>query len=190
MFDAKQLRKHALECLRLQSDCMELAGTAHNPALQSHFVSMAEFWGALAVSGPSSNGDPDFQSRIADEMTYRLSRVVLIVEDDPLLGSLTAKIMVEAGFTALQAGNAREAVAILESRSDVALLLTSVAMPGGMDGLGLAHMVCKRWPAIKIVIASSQVQQTESNLPAGSRFFLKPYDVRIMISEIHAMIGP
>ena len=55
MFDAKQLQKHALECLRLQVDCMELAGVARSPNVQSHFVAMARFWGALAVSGPSSD---------------------------------------------------------------------------------------------------------------------------------------
>jgi hypothetical protein len=59
MFDAKQLRKHALECLRLQADCMELAGVAHCRNVQSNFVSMAEFWGNLAVSGPSSNARPE-----------------------------------------------------------------------------------------------------------------------------------
>ena len=55
MFETKQLQKHVLECLRLQADCMELAGVAHSPNLQSHFVSMARFWGTLAVSGPSSD---------------------------------------------------------------------------------------------------------------------------------------
>ena len=55
MFEAKQLQKHALECLRLQADCMELAGVAHGFHVQSHFVAMARFWGALAVSGPSSD---------------------------------------------------------------------------------------------------------------------------------------
>jgi hypothetical protein len=59
MFDAQQLRKHALECLRLQADCMELAGVAYRHNVRSHFVSMAEFWGNLAVSGPSANADPE-----------------------------------------------------------------------------------------------------------------------------------
>jgi hypothetical protein len=59
MFEAKQLRKHALECLRLQADCMELAGVAHCYNVQSHFVSMAEFWSNLAVSGPNSNAGPE-----------------------------------------------------------------------------------------------------------------------------------
>jgi hypothetical protein len=59
VFEAKQLRKHALECLRLQADCMELAGVAHCRNMQSHFVFMAEFWGNLAVSEPNSNAGPN-----------------------------------------------------------------------------------------------------------------------------------
>src|ERR1700679_872265 len=55
MFEAKQQRKHVLECLRLQADCMELAGVVRGHDVQSHFVSMARFWGALAVSEPGSN---------------------------------------------------------------------------------------------------------------------------------------
>ena len=59
MFEAKYQRKHALECLRLQADCMELAGVVHGYDVQSHFVSMSRFWGALAVSGPGPNADPE-----------------------------------------------------------------------------------------------------------------------------------
>ena len=55
MFEARQLQKHALECLRLQADCMQLAGVARSPNVQSHFVSMARFWDTLAASGPSSD---------------------------------------------------------------------------------------------------------------------------------------
>ena len=55
MFETKQLPKHALECLRLQADCMQLAGVARSVNVQSHFVSMGRFWGTLAVSGPSSD---------------------------------------------------------------------------------------------------------------------------------------
>jgi DNA-binding response OmpR family regulator len=123
-------------------------------------------------------------------MTTRLSRVALIVEHDVLLKSLTADIMVDAGFEALQAGDADEALAILESRPDIALMLTGVTMPGSMDGLGLAHTVCQRWPAIKTIIASSQVRLIGSDLTAGSRFLLKPYHVPTMISEIRSLIGP
>jgi DNA-binding NtrC family response regulator len=123
-------------------------------------------------------------------MTRKSPSVVLIVEHDELLKSLTADILEDAGFAAVQASDADEALAILECRSDIALLLTSVTMPGSMDGLGLAHMVCKRWPAIKTIIVSSQVRLIGSDLTAGSRFFLKPYHALAMISEIHSLIGP
>jgi DNA-binding NtrC family response regulator len=123
-------------------------------------------------------------------MTARSPHVVLIVEHDELLKSCTADIMENAGFVALQAGDADEAVTILESRSDIAVLLSSVAMPSSMDGLSLAHTVCERWPAIKIIIASSQVRLTGYNLPKGSRFFLKPYHAQRMISEMRSLLGP
>jgi two-component system, response regulator PdtaR len=123
-------------------------------------------------------------------MTDRSPHVVLIVEHNELLKSLTADIMDDAGFVALQASDADEALVILESRSDIALMLTSVKMPGSTDGLGLAHTACKRWPAIKTIIASGQTRLVGSDLTAGSRFFLKPYHAPTIISEIRSLLGP
>jgi hypothetical protein len=42
----------------------------------------------------------------------------------------------KSGFGAIQAGNADEAIAILEARSDIHDVFTNVQMPGSMDGLG------------------------------------------------------
>jgi CheY-like chemotaxis protein len=123
-------------------------------------------------------------------MTSRLSPVVLIVEHDALLNLLTVDIIEDAGFVALHANDADEAVTILESRPDIALLLTSISMPGSMDGVKLAHLVCERWPAIKIIVASGQVRLTGYNLPAGSSFFFKPYLADTMVTEIRSLIGP
>lgn len=67
--------------------------------------------------------------------------VVLIVEDDPLLRMLAVEVVEEAGFVTLEAGNADEAVALLESHTDISLLFTDIDMPGSMDGLKLAHAV-------------------------------------------------
>jgi len=83
---------------------------------------------------------------------------VLVVEDDAILRLHALDIVEEAGFTAIEAKNADEAIAILESRSDIALLFTDVNMPGSMDGLKLAQAVRNRWPPIKIVVVSGHVQ--------------------------------
>ena len=52
MSESDNSRKYALECLRLEADCMQLAGIVHSPALQTHFVRMAREWSSLAVQGP------------------------------------------------------------------------------------------------------------------------------------------
>jgi hypothetical protein len=46
-------QKHALECMRLASDCMQLAHDVESQHLRSHFVRMAAEWSALADQGQS-----------------------------------------------------------------------------------------------------------------------------------------
>jgi hypothetical protein len=45
-------RKHALECMRLAADCMQLAGDVRSPTLQRHFLRMSRVWSAHAEPGP------------------------------------------------------------------------------------------------------------------------------------------
>jgi two-component system, response regulator PdtaR len=130
-----------------------------------------------------------FRTYSAHDMTDgKLSgHAILIVEDDQLLKLLVVDIVENAGFVAHHAGNADEAVAILESRSDIALLLTDINMPGSMDGLKLAHAVRNRWQPIKIIVVSSRVP--DQDLPTDSRFFVKPYHAGVLISEMRSLIG-
>src|ERR1043165_3586601 len=114
---------------------------------------------------------------------------VLVVEDEMVLRMRAVDIVEDAGFTAVQAVNADEALSILESRSDISLLFTDIQMPGSMDGLKLAHAVHDRWPAIKIILVSGQVNPSEAERPADSRFFGKPLSVERMIAELQAMVG-
>jgi CheY-like chemotaxis protein len=121
---------------------------------------------------------------------YRQSRlVVLVVEDEPMLRELAVEVVEEAGFAVLEAGNAGEALALLESRSDIALLFTDVNMPGAMDGLKLAGVVRDRWPAIKILIVTGKVRLRQSDLPPGSGFLAKPYRIEAVTAELRSLAG-
>jgi|HubBroStandDraft_2_1064218.scaffolds.fasta_scaffold62496_1 two-component sensor histidine kinase/DNA-binding NarL/FixJ family response regulator len=114
---------------------------------------------------------------------------VLVVEDEMLLRMRAVDIVEDAGFTPIEAVNADEAIAILESRSDVDLLFTDIQMPGSMDGVKLAHAVYERWPSIKIILVSGKLTPTDSERPTDSRFFGKPLEVKQTIAEIQEMIG-
>jgi two-component sensor histidine kinase/ActR/RegA family two-component response regulator len=114
---------------------------------------------------------------------------VLVVEDEMVLRMRAVDIVEDAGFTAVQAVNADEALSILESRSDIALLFSDIQMPGSMDGLKLAHAVHDRWPSIKIILVSGQIKLSDADKPVDSRFFGKPLEVKQMIAELQDMVG-
>ena len=117
------------------------------------------------------------------------SPTVLVVEDEMVLRMRAVDIVEDAGFNSLEAVNADEALSILESRSDISLLFTDIQMPGSLDGLKLAHAVHKRWPAIKIILVSGQVNLSDAEKPTDSRFFGKPLETDQMIAEIQEMVG-
>jgi len=99
---------------------------------------------------------------------------VLIVEDEPLIRMGTASLIEDAGFKVHEAGNADEAIRILELHDEIRLIFTDVNMPGSMDGLKLAHYVRGRWPPVKIIVTSGKALRGEE-LPAGAVFLGKPY---------------
>jgi CheY-like chemotaxis protein len=101
--------------------------------------------------------------------------VVLVVEDEFLIRTYAVDVIKAAGFEVLEATNAEEAILILESRTDIRIVFTDIQMPGSMDGLKLAHAVRDRWPPVQIVATSGHQVVQESDLPAGSLFFPKPY---------------
>jgi CheY-like chemotaxis protein len=101
--------------------------------------------------------------------------VVLVVEDEPLLRTSALQMVEEAGYEALGASDADEAIRILESRSDIRAVFTDVQMPGSMDGLRLAEVVRKRWPPVALIVTSGRTNVLESDLPSGGRFLRKPY---------------
>jgi two-component sensor histidine kinase/CheY-like chemotaxis protein len=114
---------------------------------------------------------------------------VLIVEDEMVLRMRAVDIVEDAGFNPVEAVNADDALAILESRSDIELLFTDIQMPGSMDGLKLAYAVHERWPQIKIILVSGQLTLTDADKPADSRFYGKPLAVKAMIAEMQDMMG-
>lgn len=87
------------------------------------------------------------------------SRIALVVDDEPLVRRSTQNILGRAGYEVHLAGDANEAEAVAEAhegRYDVALL--DLRMPG-RDGVELALALRRRWPTLRIVIYSGDVDQ-------------------------------
>ena len=115
--------------------------------------------------------------------------VVLIVEDQILLRMNAIDMIEEAGFEVVEAGNADEAILILESRTDIRVVFTDIQMPGSMDGLKLAAAVRGRWPPIKIIATSGHYVMRDGDLPADGVFLPKPYTSESVSTLLHKLTG-
>ena len=114
--------------------------------------------------------------------------VVLVVEDEALIRLSAIQSVEGAGYEALEAADADEAIKLLETRSDISLVFTDVHMPGTMDGLKLAHYIRDRWPPIRLMVASGVAILSERDLPSGTSFFRKPYREHSITDEMKRLL--
>ncbi len=113
--------------------------------------------------------------------------VVLVVEDEPLILMDIADQLTDRGFEVIEAANADEAIAILADNAKIEILFTDVDMPGSMDGVKLAAAVRDRWPPVHIIVASGHRAVRAAEIPANSRFFVKPYSTDEIAMAMHEM---
>jgi two-component system, response regulator PdtaR len=115
--------------------------------------------------------------------------VVLIVEDDTLIRMDAIDMVKAAGFDAIEAANADEAIAILTENPEIHVVFTDIQMPGSIDGLKLAHFVKQRWPPIKIIATSGHIRLAGYDLPHGGRFLQKPYSALEVATHLRELTG-
>jgi len=113
--------------------------------------------------------------------------VVLVVEDEPLLRLFATQVVEDAGYEPLEAANAAQAIALLESRDDIRIVFTDIDMPGGLDGIALAACIRDRWPPISIIMTSGKPWPPRVAIPADTVFFSKPYRQDRVIASLQRM---
>lgn len=102
---------------------------------------------------------------------------VLVVEDEPLVRMLAVDLVEDVGFEAIEACNADEAISILNSEHDIRVLISDINMPGSMDGVQFAAAARERMPSLEIIVVSGKLRLWPEQLPEGSVFLPKPYDI-------------
>jgi CheY-like chemotaxis protein len=100
--------------------------------------------------------------------------VVLVVEDDALVRMAAVDMVETLGFTALQAGDAAEALAIVRGEARLDVLFTDIGLPG-MRGPELAAKAVELRPGLKVVFASGYSENEEARAIEGAAHLGKPY---------------
>jgi len=113
-------------------------------------------------------------------------KIVLLVEDEPLLGELMTEALTEKGFAVVASIDAGGALRHLLSGADCDLLFTDIDLGAGMDGAALAQLVHAMRPGLPIVYTSGRRSPREFATVPGAAFLPKPYslnDVDRMIAQ-------
>jgi CheY-like chemotaxis protein len=113
-------------------------------------------------------------------------RVVLVVEDEPLVKDSLVIELEEAGFEVITAANGDEASYILPKMRQIDLLLTDIRMPGRINGWVLADMARCRRPNLPVIYTSAFAPQQGLEVE-DSIFLAKPYRAREMLNAIEKL---
>ena len=103
---------------------------------------------------------------------------ILIVEDDALVREYVVTQISRFGYHSLAAGNAAEALAVIDRGERIDLLFTDVILPGGMNGRQLATEALKRRPGLKVLYTSGYTENAlvhHGRLDADVLLLAKPY---------------
>ena len=114
------------------------------------------------------------------------SEIVLVVEDEEKVRHVTVDALRELGYTAIQAGNATEALQQLTLHPNVALLLTDIVMPE-MNGKKLADRAVELKPGLKVIFTTGYTRNAVVHngiLDAGVAFLPKPFSIEQLAKKV------
>ncbi|WP_243625888.1 response regulator [Phenylobacterium hankyongense] len=114
--------------------------------------------------------------------------VIAVVDDELLVRMIAEEVLTDEGYHVLEAGDADEALRILEARPDTRVLFTDVTMPGSLNGYALAEIARRRWPRLLVIVASGDAGPGASALPAGARYLQKPYAPSELLRLVQDML--
>jgi CheY-like chemotaxis protein len=113
---------------------------------------------------------------------------VLVVDDEPVLRAVVRDVLVEAGYTVLEAADGRAMLALVE-RDRPDLVVMDVMMPGG-DGREAYRALRGRadLPDVPVVMMSAAVHPNGLD-PTIAAFVPKPFVLDQLLATVVGLIG-
>ena len=138
-------------------------------------------------SGPGERGAPAKPGN----GTHR-KPTILVVEDEVLIRVSTAEQLRDNGYRILEAWNADEAKALLQSREPIEVVFSDVNMPGAMNGFELAKWIRQEYPDVAVLLTSgiSHLTQSAGYGDEHGPVLQKPYAFDVLLAHIKRLLLP
>jgi PAS domain S-box-containing protein len=113
---------------------------------------------------------------------------ILAVEDDDKVLNVSKEILLEIGYSVVTATNAAEALDLIAQEPNLFdLVFSDVVMPGGMNGIELAHKIQVTYPHLPILLTSgfmTQAADQQEGMESEFQILQKPYNRSELIAAI------
>ena len=119
----------------------------------------------------------------------RFSARVLLVEDNRELAEASVAVLESAGLHVEHVASADAALPLLETRgASFDVVLSDIAMPGEIDGLGLAYRLRASMPALPVILMTGFTAQVHQATAAGLRVLAKPCEPEELLSTLREVL--
>ncbi len=102
--------------------------------------------------------------------------LVLLVEDEPNVRRVVRQQLIDLGYPVIEAENGAQALDMVGQIADIAIVVSDVIMPGGINGRQLAEAVLAEHPQMRIVLMSGytdEVMENNPDLPVLAKPFVR-----------------
>lgn len=120
------------------------------------------------------------------------TETILAVEDDEAVRGTTVELLRDLGYVVLEASNADNALAVINSGVHIDLLFTDVVMPGKLRSPELAEIARRRLPNLKVLFTSGYTQNAivhAGRLDEGVELIAKPFTRESLSGKIRRILG-
>ena len=139
---------------------------------------------------PVHHGDATPELMESDLTPQGTGETILVVEDEPVVRSLVIEVLADLGYETLEAGDATEALPIIEGHQRIDLLISDVGLPG-MNGRQLADIARQRRPGLKVLFATGYAESATASgfLAEDMAVITKPFAIDAFAIKVREMLG-
>jgi two-component system, cell cycle sensor histidine kinase and response regulator CckA len=141
---------------------------------------------------PAVHDAPNALPQLSTAVPTRGRETIVLVEDDSSVRSLTLRMLVNGGYTVIEAANGADALDTIRAWGGMVDLVITDAMMPVMNGGELAESLATEYPAIKVLFMSLYTGDDIVKRGTDSRraFIPKPFTTTNLMQKVREVLTP
>ncbi|WP_018259705.1 PAS domain-containing protein [Methylobacterium sp. WSM2598] len=117
---------------------------------------------------------------------------VLVVDDEPTVRMLVTDVLEGLGYAVLAAGDGAAGLRLLREERRIALLVTDVGLPGGLNGRQMADAARADRPDLRVLFITGYAENAAlggGRLGPGMQVLTKPFAVETLAARVKELLA-